>query len=113
MPAWRTVRSAVVLRDAGLPFREVMLATATLRFAYRFKTLDVAHPLITRIYRKLYKRGLRAREICPLCTRLLYLDNTLDEFPQPVLEQLKYPFRFKADPISGIGKAEAAKAFKE
>ena len=117
LPNWRTVRTAVVLRDSGLPSGEVAVAEVTLRFAYRLRSLDLKHPLVSRQYRNVYERGRYAGALKPRSTRLLQAEEIFPDFPRPVIRPPRFAPGAGSDPTLGAdgrrrSKKRAAREFE-
>ena len=62
LPIWRTIPIPILHRESGLPPAEVLLEQIRLRSSLRLKTLDPAHPLVTRTTDSTQKKVTRGRK---------------------------------------------------
>lgn len=91
LPAWRTILTAALHQESGIPLVAQLLEATCVRFAARLKGLDAAHPLTVHTRPAeppvVYKSIKRKYQPSPVTirTRLRRTDELLPSCKQPVL----------------------------
>ena len=109
LPVWRTTRIPILHRESGLPPAEVLLEQIRLRSSLRLRTLDPAHPLVSRMADATQKKATRGRkpnwERPPNRTRLQRTVQLTPPCPRPQL----LPRRWRRAPTPLLSGKEKGK----
>jgi ribonuclease HI len=117
LPVWKTTPTAALHRESGIPPVAQLLEARRLRFSARLKSLDEAHPLVSRTrppsqpaYHDLIKRRYQAQAECSFRTRLRRTDELLAPCARPKLIQQCFN-QEQMPPLQTASKKETTDAF--
>lgn len=95
-----------------VPSAEYALEEIRLRFAFRLKTVDAAHPLVPRMIVPNIERGRGAGTPFRPRTKVQLAAREFPAFDRPLLIPKRFTPGCRVDPTEGMDKKKAAEAFE-